>query len=274
MIAVCITTYNHAVYIERCLQSALNQTCDDQLRIYIGDDASTDGTDKVCKRIAKTDERIHYYQRKQNVGLVENTLLLYEQIMRDGCEWIAMLDGDDYWTDSNKLQTEVDFLRAHSDVGLVHTGAFVESNGQKKALNEANIPTGNLSLGYNLSGARQTNCTVLFRTSLLRTEEIQAIREEHFSVLDYPLYGLFSQRTMFAFLAQPTAVWQSHRSVSQPLSISATLRYHRERIRMWHWLDKRYNGNFHFRWTKCLAWYLWKVFYTLVSACKRQICKK
>ena len=274
MIAVCITTYNHAAYIETCVQSVLSQVCDEPLTVYIGDDASTDATAEICRRLAKEDKRIRFCQRPNNIGLVENTLLLYEQILQDGCEMIAMLDGDDYWTDSSKLQVQIDYLRAHPEVGLVHTDALIESDGQQTPQNESDIPSGDLSRCYDLRGAGQTNCTVLFRTDLLRTDEIRAIRLQRFPVLDYPLYGLFAQRTRFAFLPTPTAVWRSHSSVSQPRSLSATLRYQRERIRMWQWLEKCYPGHFHYCRTKALAWYLWKLFYTLLSGCKRQICKK
>ena len=102
MIAVCITTYNHAATIAQAIDSVLMQQCDEPLRIYIGDDASSDDTGRICRLYAKQDERIVYVQRKQNMGLVNNTIDLYRRIMADECEFIAMLDGDDYWTDAHK----------------------------------------------------------------------------------------------------------------------------------------------------------------------------
>ena len=94
MIAVCITTYNHASFIAEAIESVLAQECDEPVRIYVGDDASTDGTETVCRRLAAQDDRIVYFRRPENVGLVRNTIDLYRRIMADGAEYIAMLDGD------------------------------------------------------------------------------------------------------------------------------------------------------------------------------------
>ena len=99
MIAVCIATYNHESFIAQCIESVLLQLCDEPMRIYIGDDASTDDTQSICEQYAATDERIVYVRRDKNMGLTNNTIDLYYRIMADNCEYIAMLDGDDYWTD-------------------------------------------------------------------------------------------------------------------------------------------------------------------------------
>ncbi len=177
MIAVCIATYNHEAFIAQAIESVLAQVCDEPIRVYIGDDASTDGTQAVCERYA-ADQRIVYVRREKNLGLVSNTIDLYRRIMADGAEYIAMLDGDDYWTDEKKLQRQVDYLREHPEVGFVHTAA--EGQGDET------IPTGDLSQCYDRSGARQTNSTVLFRASLLHEADLAEIEQQGFPVLDYP----------------------------------------------------------------------------------------
>ena len=254
MIAVCIATYNQEAYIAQAVESVLMQECDEPLRIYIGDDASTDDTSAICERLAATDNRIRYYRRTQNMGLVNNTLELYRQIMTDGCEYIAMLDGDDYWTDPNKLQLQMDYLRSHPEVGFIHTSAYEENNGEKSLMDDADIPVGDISKRYNLSGARQTNCTVFFRTDLLRKVNLETIQTQAFPVLDYPLYGLFSQYTEFAFLPVPTAVWRNHSSVSQPSNWFNYIHYRHERLRMWKWLDGLHPNSFHFDRIKAHKW--------------------
>lgn len=99
MIAVCIATYNHEHFIAEAIESVLMQECDEPIRIYIGDDASSDGTAAICTQYAQKDERIIFIKSETNKGLVNNTLSLYWQIMADKCEYIAMLDGDDYWVE-------------------------------------------------------------------------------------------------------------------------------------------------------------------------------
>ena len=235
MIAVCIATYNHEAFIAQAIESVLAQPCDEPLRVYIGDDASTDGTGAVCERYAAKDKRIVYIRREKNIGLVNNTTDLYRRIIADGCEYIAMLDGDDYWTEPKKLQMQMDYLRAHPDTGFVHTGGRTLSGadtwtfGQRKGV-------------YGLDSPGFANCTVLFRANLLSDRLLAQIEAEHFLWLDYPLYGVFYQHTNWAYLPQPTAVWRDHTSVSQPKDAQAVLRLKEERVRMWKWLDGLFPG--------------------------------
>lgn len=254
MIAVCIATYNHESFIAQCIESVLAQVCDEPIRIYIGDDASTDGTSSVCRRYMEKDERIVYIRREKNTGLVSNTIDLYRRIMADGCEYIAMLDGDDYWIDAHKLQLQIDYLRAHPEYGFIHSAAYEENDGNLSLPPQA-PPVGDIHLRYNLLGAKHTNCTVLFHTGLLDNDSLTSIQQQAFPVLDYPLYGLLAQKTYFAFLPTPTAVWRNHTSVSNPIGLRRFSAYKRERIRMWRWLSKTHPNSFHFSSFQALIWY-------------------
>jgi glycosyltransferase involved in cell wall biosynthesis len=277
MIAVCIVTYNHESFIAQCIESVLAQVCDEPIRIYIGDDASTDNTQSICEQYAATDERIVYIRREKNTGLVCNTIDLYYRIMADGCEYIAMLDGDDYWIDAHKLQLQIDYLRTHPECGFIHSAAYEENDG-KLSLPPQAPPVGDLHLCYNLVGARHTNCTVLFRTCLLDKEVLSTIQQQAFPVLDYPLYGLLAQKTYFAFLPTPTAVWRNHTSVSNPMGWQRYSAYKRERIRMWRWLCKTHPSSFHFSSFQARIWYFKQILsffftkkHTFVCTCKKKV---
>jgi len=169
------------------------------------------------------------------MGLVNNTINLYRRIMADGCAYIAMLDGDDYWSDESKLQIQIDYLRAHPEVGFVHTngrtlsGAKTWTFGQREGV-------------YGLHSPGFANCTVLFRSSLLSNELLMDIESQHFLWLDYPLYGVFYQHTQWTYLPQQTAVWRDHTSVSQPKTAQAILSLREEKCRMWQWLEDRFPG--------------------------------
>lgn len=235
MIAVCIVTYNHERFIAQAIESVRAQVCDEPICIYVGDDASSDGTAAICEKYAKEDNRVIYIRHKRNLGLTDNTINLYRRMMADGCEYIAMLDGDDYWTDTHKLQLQVDYLRAHPEVGFVHTNGRTLTGSDKWSFGQREGVYGLQSVGF-------ANCTVLFRTNLLSEFLLQSIEAQHFLWLDYPLYGVFYQYTRWAYLPQQTAVWRDHKSVSQPDSASAILRLHEERCRMWKWLDSMFPG--------------------------------
>ena len=274
MIAVCIVTYNQEEYIAQAIESVLMQQCDEPIRIYIGDDASTDGTSTVCKNYAQKDQRIIYIRRERNLGLVDNTIDLYHRIIADKCEYIAMLDGDDYWIDDYKLQLQINYLQSHPEVGFVHTAAYDDVGGQLIDADKPNKPVGDIHLQYNLEGPQHSNCAVLFRTSLLKQQDLENICSQHFLVLDYPLYGIFSQYTKFGYIYKYTAAWRKHASVSMPISISQFLHYQYHYARAWRWLDKQFQGNFHFQWHKAIIWYSWQFFYALVHFCKIYFTKK
>lgn len=235
MTAVCIATYNHEAFIGEAIESVQAQVCDEPLRIYIGDDASTDGTSSVCRRYADQDERIVYIRRERNMGLSANTIALYRRIMADGCEYIAMLDGDDYWCDPHKLQLQTDYLRAHPECGFVHTAGSTFTGSTKWTF-------GQREGAYGLDSPGFANCTVLFRTNLLSESLLQDLEAQHFLWLDYPLYGVFYQQTRWAYLPQQTAVWRDHDSVSQPQNAKAIWRLREERCRMWRWLEDKFPG--------------------------------
>ena len=259
MIAVCIVTYNQESFIGKAIESVLTQECDESLRIYIGNDASTDDTDAICSRYAAQDKRITYVRHESNHGLVKNTIDLYMRILADGADYIAMLDGDDYWTDTHKLQKEIDYLRQHTEYGFIHTAAQEAHGEQIINSTMCNPPVGDLRHRYNLLGARHTNCTVLFRANLLNKNELKEIQSLSFPVLDYPLYGLFSTRTLFAYLDFTTAVWTNHTSVSSPITWKTYIRYKKERLRMWRWLAKKEPKYFKFSPFSAIIWYVKQV---------------
>lgn len=115
-VSVFMLTYNHEECIEQALQSVFGQQHDFTFEVIIGDDNSTD----------KTREHIACYQKKYpdiikplfnrtNLGVSRNAL----QVL-DACrgQYVAILDGDDYWTDPFKLKTQIEFLDSHADFTL------------------------------------------------------------------------------------------------------------------------------------------------------------
>lgn len=235
MIGICIVTYNQEQFIAQSVESVQLQVCQEPIRIYIGDDASSDHTQDICQKLASEDNRIIYYRREKNIGLTDNTIELYRQIIADGCEFIAMLDGDDYWTDPNKLQLQINYLREHPNVGFVHTNGQTSTRSNKLTFGQRSGKYGVDSVGF-------VNCTVLFRTELLSESLLDTIEKQHFLWLDYPLYGVFYQQTEWGYLPQKTAMWRDHSSVSQPKEAKDLLRLREEHCRMWKWLNEQFPG--------------------------------
>ena len=128
-LSVSIITYNHREFIARAIDSALDQRTDFPVTIHIGDDFSNDGTREILReyQAAHTDRIELNLQEKRPAGIpgrVNNVTNL--QSCRG--KYVAMLDGDDYWTDPLKLQRQVDFLESSPDhVGAAH--GFIRSFG-------------------------------------------------------------------------------------------------------------------------------------------------
>ncbi|MGI4737158.1 MAG: glycosyltransferase [Janthinobacterium lividum] len=113
---VCMLTYNHAAFVQQAIESVLAQQTNFLVRLVIGDDGSTDETRALITEYAQRQPaRFKLLFHERNVGIIPNFVQVLES-----CEapFVAVLDGDDYWTDSHKLQQQVDFLQAHAEFSV------------------------------------------------------------------------------------------------------------------------------------------------------------
>lgn len=116
-----VKAYDHEAFIGQALESALAQRTSFPFDIIVGEDHSTDGTRDIVRRYASlAPERVRLLERPARVGMVRNTMDLYAA---SRAEYVAWLDGDDYWTSSSKLQKQVDWLDRHPR----HTMCFHEA---------------------------------------------------------------------------------------------------------------------------------------------------
>ena len=119
LVSVFMITYNHELYIAQALDSILMQQVNFKYEIVIGEDCSTDNTRAILINYAKKYPNIfHLLLHKHNLGAVNNQNEVFKNCKG---KYIAMLEGDDYWTDPYKLQKQVDFMDANNGYGLVHT---------------------------------------------------------------------------------------------------------------------------------------------------------
>ncbi len=126
-LSVIFITYNHKDYVAKALRSVLAQETDFDFEVVVGDDCSTDGTQEILKQIAGEDPRVKLYLREQNTG-GRPTLNVYETTRRCTGEYLAYLEGDDYWTDTHKLQKQVSFLEEHSEyIAVTHSFDMVDA---------------------------------------------------------------------------------------------------------------------------------------------------
>jgi glycosyltransferase involved in cell wall biosynthesis len=117
ILSISCITYNHVSFVKSCLDSILSQKINFEYEILIHDDASTDGTREIIEEYhAKYPEIIipHYQEENQYSKGVRGFMVNYN-FPRCRGKYIALCEGDDYWTDPNKLQKQVDFLETNPD---------------------------------------------------------------------------------------------------------------------------------------------------------------
>ena len=116
MVDIPMCTYNHEKYIAQTIESILMQKTDFKIRLFIGEDCSIDNTRKIVKQYAeKYPDIIFPVYHNENIGAVRNSEILLKKCT---AKYIALLDGDDYWTDPYKLQKQVDFLEKNPEYSL------------------------------------------------------------------------------------------------------------------------------------------------------------
>ena len=128
-VSVFLTTYNHEKYIKKALESIVTQKTNFKFEVLVHDDASTDSTASVIKEYAiKYPDLIFPIFQTENqyskgVKIVSRFLLPYAK-----GEYIARLEGDDYWCDENKLQLMVNALTDNNATACIHRVKICDRN--------------------------------------------------------------------------------------------------------------------------------------------------
>lgn len=123
-VSILCITYNQVEYIEDAIESFLSQKTTFEYEILIHDDASTDGTSDIVRRYQDMyPDRIRAVLQKENQyskGIPISSTFLWPMVRG---KYIAVCEGDDFWTDENKLQKQFDYMEAHDDCAMcIHNG--------------------------------------------------------------------------------------------------------------------------------------------------------
>ena len=134
LVAVFMLTYNHQAYIEEAIESVLSQKTTFSWQLFIGEDGSDDDTPILCKYYAAAyPNQVKLFSREKNIGIFENANLLFQSCLASGAKYIAMLEGDDVWISSVKLQSQIDILEKNHDIaGTYHNTSYLYPDGSIK----------------------------------------------------------------------------------------------------------------------------------------------
>lgn len=115
LVSVCMVTYNHEAYIAQAIESVMMQEGPFEIELIIGEDCSTDNTRTICESYAKQYPNIRLLARPQNLGMMSNFIDVFNHCQG---KYVALLDGDDYWTDVHKLKKQMEYLTLNQDLDI------------------------------------------------------------------------------------------------------------------------------------------------------------
>jgi glycosyltransferase involved in cell wall biosynthesis len=187
LVSVGIITYNHENYIRQCLDGIMMQKTNFAIEVVIGEDNSTDGTRAIIKEFEKKYPGIikPIYHDK-NVGGARNA---YEFVYpRLTGTYIAICEGDDYWTDPYKLQKQVDFLEQNKEYVMCYHLINIVNQHDVMVTEQAPVKGIQLHKPLDIFHLKIPTLTVVFRNC------IKSFPAEMFNVrsCDTFLFGMLS----------------------------------------------------------------------------------
>jgi glycosyltransferase involved in cell wall biosynthesis len=205
-VSVLLTTYNQEKYIAQALESVLTQETDFEYEIVILEDCSTDATREIVLAYQKRyPDKIRLRLATQNEC---SNKPFVEEFQAAPSRYIATLDGDDYWTSPKKLQTQVEFLRAHPECVVCFHNAMRVYEDQR------------LPIPYNSVDQKAFSqvediwkyCFIASATPLFRKNALKKLPEwySNLPIGDWPLYILYAQHGKIGYINEILAVYRIH----------------------------------------------------------------
>lgn len=206
MVTVRTSTFQHSSYIRECIEGVLMQKTTFPFEFIIGEDFSTDGTREIVFEYAKNyPDIVRVLTADYNVGAKANGKRSRRAARG---KYVALCEGDDYWTDPYKLQKQVDFLEAHPDYSMCFHDCMVryEDTGEMKvrigdrSIDE-DVGLKSLILEKNISTA-----TIVYRNTEFQYSDAML----HILQGDYLLCILLAEQGKLKFLRQNMSVYRVH----------------------------------------------------------------
>ncbi len=209
LLSVCIITYNHEAFIEKAITSVLMQQVDVPWEIVIADDYSTDQTRQIIERYrAQHPHLIRTLLQPRNIGPIQNWTQLLASARG---QFVAYLEGDDYWIHPRKLALQLAMLQSHADCCLCYTNGWKVYDDHTQPvlrLLPDGIPEKHDFSFVLRTGKLPPSGTILFRRSSLPPQWPHWF----FSVFygDLVLFTLLAETGKFCYLPDYTLAYRVH----------------------------------------------------------------
>lgn len=237
LVSVCMTTYNHEPYIAQAIESVLNQRCSFDVEVVLGEDCSSDNTLAICRKYeAQYPDKVRVITSTNNVGMKANYRRTIEACR---AEYIAMCDGDDWFSDPDKLQLQIDTIQKEG-CAMCYTRSE-----RRKESGSTIYPSAGLNESFETMLVLNTaeNCTVVAKKELILQyyDEVKPETHPEWLTDDLPMWLWFAATQTIKAIDQVTAV---HRvlesSVSHSSNWQKSLRFCDSLADIMLWFDKNY----------------------------------
>jgi glycosyltransferase involved in cell wall biosynthesis len=207
-VSVCMITYNQEKFIAQAIESVMMQETDFDYELVIGEDCSTDRTRDICTAYQeKYPNKIKLLQHEKNLGMMQNFVQTFSTCIG---RYVALLEGDDYWTAPHKLQKQADFLDTHPDYAICFTRTMVsadDANRESYSIPSPKYQKDTLTIEDLLRVNSIATCSVMFRNGLL-----DSFPDWFFSLMmgDWPLHIMNAQHGKIGYIDELMAVYRIH----------------------------------------------------------------
>lgn len=279
LVNVIMPCYNQEQYIQQAIESVLMQKTTFPFQLLISDDDSNDNTRVICSRYAENyPNKIKFISNKTNKGLLKNYKELFNLCVG---KYIAILEGDDYWTDENKLQKQIDFFDINPRIGLIHSDCDLLYESGKITLdkNKDNVVNGNVTK-YMLQNNFITPLTVMFKKELFDKHiNIDEYIKNDFKTLDYPMFLEFSQQTNFKYQDEKFGVYRIlNNSISKNIDPNKQLFFFKSTFDIQSYIIRKHNLNYDLLkncenqyYLDCLTTYIFSRNYKKINELRKKI---
>jgi glycosyltransferase involved in cell wall biosynthesis len=207
-VSVLMVTYNHEKFIRDAIEGILIQKTTFPFELVIGEDHSTDSTREICKEYEKKNqELVRILDSEKNLGGMPNFIRSFNECKG---KYIALCEGDDYWTDPYKLQKQTDFLELHEDFAMVHTAKTIICNEEVYPGNLREVKSG-IIIEDLLDDNLVSTLTVMIRSEIYKDAIRTALPEAQkhsWKMFDYPVWLEIALNYKIGFINEDTGVYR------------------------------------------------------------------
>ena len=212
LVCIAMMAYNCEDYIAQAIEGVIMQEAKFPYQLVIGEDFSTDKTRAICEKYANEHpEKIRLLPSERNWGMLRNFFRIIDSIESP---YVAWCDSDDYWTDPEKLQMQVEFLESNPDYGLVYTDVdivnehgHVQDDPEQNAIRQI-FDRGNVFFKLLTGENFVMTCSTVFRKDCLAYDKTN--EDLNMFGYDYWFWLHISMRSKIHFINKKTICYRKH----------------------------------------------------------------